>query len=443
MKVTRATSSRRQIDTLLVAVARQPILVSAVAAVLLLGLANWGPTSTFSTSSLDSPLFGEQHVFDGIQAHKCKTNAIIYMAQKKHTSYDRDSYGLLLKSLDLLHTNYLMINNHYQNTTVFIFHTGDFDSDDLRIMESRYERKYRGVIQLVNLLGTSYWQIPEWLAGDDPATWLYPQFTVGYRHMIRWYAIKMWHFFRELNTQLGCNYRFIMRMDEESFLHSPIEYDLFGFMSQNNYQYAYRLCSYEMADMRNIMNNYTHLMRYNRTKGGKRWREKRGFNKASCGFYNNWFIGELELFMQDDVQHFLNWIDRESYMYRRRTNDLVIQTATVLTFVDQTRIHRFLDWTYEHFTMDKTTNCPQWGALQLGYEDQTPQKTLKAFMTEFVTARNCSLETPGYYTLKLAELNVKDLSPTYNHIPMERQHLNISMIKAGKVDRQNEGTNSG
>jgi hypothetical protein len=93
--------------------------------------------------------------------------------------------------------------------------------------------------------------------------------------------------------------------------------------------------------------------------------------------------------------------------------------------------------------MDKTTNCPQWGALQLGYEDQTPQKTLKAFMTEFVTARNCSLETPGYYTLKLAELNVKDLSPTYNHIPMERQHLNISMIKAGKVDRQNEGTNSG
>jgi hypothetical protein len=440
MKLTRATSSRPLTDALLMAVARRPILVSVVAA-FLLGLASLGPS--FGMSTLDSSLFGEAHVFDCMQAHECKTNAIIYMAQKKHTSYDRDSYGLLLKSLDLLHANYLTINNHYQNTTVFIFHTGDFDGGDLRIMESRYERKFRGVIKLVNLLGTSYWQVPEWLANDDPATWLYPQFTVGYRHMIRWYAIKMWDFFRELNTRLGCEYRFIMRMDEESFLHSPIEYDLFGFMSQNNYQYAYRLCSYEMSDMRNIMNNYTHLMKNNQTTGAKRWGVKRGFSKAFCGFYNNWFIGELGLFMQDDIQHFLNWIDRESYMYRRRTNDLVIQTATVLSFADQRRIHRFLDWTYEHFTMDKKTNCPHWGALQLGYEDSFAQKTVNAFLAEFVTARNCSLTGPGQYSLQLAELNVKDLSPTYNHIPPERQHLNITMIKAGKVDRKNEGINSG
>ena len=122
------------------------------------------------------------------QQQRCKTNAIVYMAQKQHTSYTRDSYSLLLNSLDLLYKNYLMIDNHYQNATVMIFHTGDFNSTDLQEIESRYDPKYHGVMTLVNLLGTSYWQLPEWLSGDDPSTWWHPQFSMGYRHMIRWYA---------------------------------------------------------------------------------------------------------------------------------------------------------------------------------------------------------------------------------------------------------------
>ena len=380
------------------------------------------------------------------QQQRCKPNAIVYMAQKQHTSYTtRDSYSLLLNSLDLLYKNYLMINNHYQNATVMIFHTGDFNSTDLHEMESRYDPKYHGVMTLVNILGTSYWQLPEWLSGDDPSTWWHPQFSMGYRHMIRWYAIQIWNYFRDqqrqLSTSPSChNYRFVMRMDEESLLHSPINYDLFHYMSHHEYQYAYRLCSYEMVAIKPIFINYTAMMRENGNH--PLWKGKRHFNQASCGFYNNWFIGEIDFFLQDNVQHFLNWIDRQSFIYRRRTNDLVIQTATILAFANETRIHRFLDWTYEHFTLDETTKCPVWGALQGGYDDRTAHQQINVFVAEYVTARNCSVND-GKYGIQIINISVKDMSPTYNHIPADMQNTMIPMVKAGKMDRCHEGLNSG
>lgn len=100
-----------------------------------------------------------------------RPNAIVYLAQKKHSSYDRDSYGLLLKSLDLLYENYLLIDNHYQQAHIYIFHTGDFDLADLQTLESRFPEYTHGTIQLVNLAGTEFWHLPEHLREDDQTSW--------------------------------------------------------------------------------------------------------------------------------------------------------------------------------------------------------------------------------------------------------------------------------
>jgi hypothetical protein len=113
----------------------------------------------------------------------CKENAVIYMAQKKHSSYNRDSHGLLTKSITLLFDNYLN-QHHYNNTNVFIFHTGDFNIDDLKQMEAPLSTK--GLLHLVDLSNTTFWEIPEWLRGEDPQTWgAMAEFSVGYRHMVR------------------------------------------------------------------------------------------------------------------------------------------------------------------------------------------------------------------------------------------------------------------
>jgi hypothetical protein len=115
--------------------------------------------------------------------YSSKPNAIIYMAQKSHKVYLRNSLALLEKSLDLLFQNYLMIDQHYLNVTVFIFHTGDFDASDLMTWEQRYPAESKGTIQLIDLLNTPYWQVPDWLDEGDLPNWRNPEFNIGYRHM--------------------------------------------------------------------------------------------------------------------------------------------------------------------------------------------------------------------------------------------------------------------
>jgi hypothetical protein len=113
----------------------------------------------------------------------CKGNAIIYMAQKHHSSYGRNSFNLLKKSLSLLYQNYLNWQ-HNNDTNVFIFHTGDFNLDDVSELESTLDRK--GLLHIVDLSNSTFWEVPEWLRAEDPSTWgAYPEFSVGYRHMVR------------------------------------------------------------------------------------------------------------------------------------------------------------------------------------------------------------------------------------------------------------------
>jgi len=124
-------------------------------------------------------------IVKGDDERSCRKNAVIYLAQKKHSSYDRDSYGILLRSLELLEKNYLSINNHRDNTDVIIFHTSDFDSSDLDVFEQRFEKAFRDGLHLVDLNGTKYWKRPQWHKNDNPLEWYaYPLFSEGYRRMM-------------------------------------------------------------------------------------------------------------------------------------------------------------------------------------------------------------------------------------------------------------------
>ena len=137
-----------------------------------------------SASTTKHPLFLFPTILSSPDSNGvCNENAVIYMAQKKHSSYNRDSHALLTKSIKLLYDNYLN-QQHYNNTNVFIFHAGDFNIDDLKQMEAPLSTK--GLIHLVDLSNTTFWEIPEWLRGEDTQTWgAMAEFSVGYRHMVR------------------------------------------------------------------------------------------------------------------------------------------------------------------------------------------------------------------------------------------------------------------
>ena len=302
---------------------------------------------------------------------------------------------------------------------------------------------------------------------------------------IRWYAVRMWDYFDEINRITGTKYRYIMRMDEESFLHSPIPYDLFGFMAEHDYWYAYRLCSYEMNAIQKIFHNYTGVIRRSSVEYAN-WTKNRHFNGGSCGFYNNWFIGSLQFFRSRNVQHMLQWFDHEGFMYRDRLNDLVIQTAAVYAFCPTANIHRFLDWSYEHFTLSQgsggsiageevntTAACPIWGALSTGYLDPNSERLVSTFLKQ-VREAQCTIDNNSdeyadppsagsaassassasvistrrrrrkrFPLLHVSRDHVRDLSPTYNHLPPAMRNMTILSVKAGRIDLPGRGEESG
>jgi len=380
--------------------------------------------ATLSVQCLDSATI----LMRGASNRKCRSNAIVYLAQKQHSSYGRDSYGILLQSFDLLHKNYLSVDEHIDNTDVFIFHTGDFNATDLDVLEARFGSTYRGVIRLVDLSGSPYWARPKHHLEDDPKTWYaYPLFSEGYRQMMHWFAIDIWEFFDRLNAQTGCSYRYLFRMDEDSFLHSRIDYDVFDLMGTQGYVYGFRMCSYEMKVAQRMW-----------TWWGKRHADfvpQRELDLRMCGIYNNFFVADLQFFQSPEVKAFLRYIDKQGQIYRRRLGDLMIHSMVVYGYAPQDRVHRFLDFTYEHGTVNQTNGCLIWGGIQAGYNDPDAIATLRQY-EEAMTAKTCPVNT--------TYLTDGDLSPSYAHVPAEhRGQFSLYTVTAGRVELAGKGILSG
>lgn len=350
----------------------------------------------------------------------CRRNAVVYLAQKKHSSYGRDSYNVLLQSLSLLTKNYLSLSDHLNNTNIFIFHNGDFDHLDLQRIESLIGPGSRGAVHFVDLSGSRFWARPKSNRNDDPSSWYaYPLFSEGYRRMMHWYAIDIWQFFKRLNDETDCGYRYIFRLDEDSFIHSTISYDIFEFFRSNQYVYGFRLCAYEMQVTQRM---WTWWKRRDPT-----FVPQRDIDLQMCGFYNNLFVADLEFFQSDRVKEFLDFIDFHGHIYRRRLGDLMIHTMAVLAFAPPERIHRFLDFTYEHGTENQTSGCLAWGGIQAGYNDPNASTTLEAFYQSRLISRNCQANATF--------LHDPDLSPSYAHVPDEwKGRLSLHTIVAGRVD---------
>jgi alpha 1,2-mannosyltransferase len=291
----------------------------------------------------------------------------VYLAQNTpcDTQYGRDSRSLLEKSLDLFYQNY----NDRFGQDIVIFHEGDFsakDQDDVR--KGRRE---------INFLKTEF-NIPDILPRHEvPEIWEDGRgttFGMGHRHMIRFYGLQIFDIIDEMG------YDWFARLDDESFIHSPIDYDLFDFMQRCGYEYAYRV---DILDAKSRTRGYDNVVKgyvqaekirpcfWNRTRvsvGRKalvksealwRWGKDKLFGKSilpptpiSCYerwcYYNNFFITKLSFWKSPQVQSFLHYMDRVGGAYKYNWSDLVFQSTAVQLFMPREKVFKFCDFTYEH-----------------------------------------------------------------------------------------------
>lgn len=298
--------------------------------------------------------------------NKDKT-VIVYLAMNtaKDESYGRDSRSMLEKSLDSLYKHY---NNVFKHDIIVFYDSKHpfYESDIEKITNNRKEITFR-------LIDDSLWRPPECeeiKRKPDPKKWTDPKFSLGYRNMMRWYGILIYKYLSDLG------YEMYMRMDDDSILHSDINYDMFQFLHDNNYQYGFRCyCNDHMnvakyfiefcksyIDDNNIKNYWLDRFLSYRFSP-KKWTTTQ-YN--ILGYYNNFLISKLDFWMRDDVQKFLRALDESGLMYTRRWNDLISQAATIQIFMDRNKIYQFTDWAYEHATFSGNYNTREslvWGGL--------------------------------------------------------------------------------
>mmetsp|Transcript_14450 Transcript_14450/g.31114 ORF Transcript_14450/g.31114 Transcript_14450/m.31114 type:complete len:450 (+) Transcript_14450:260-1609(+) len=372
---------------------KKPAAASSAASAAIASPSNAAPNDTTSKSrTIDNNKNNNNSNNQTQSAHNSigllsnHTDVIVYLAQfsKYHSSYgfQQNATGLskLNKSLDLLYTNYV---NHFPFCDVIVFYDSDHGPDAETIADLSRDRPQ---LKFHELNGT-WWELPYGLKAIQRFVWNRPAFSVGYRHMIRWFAVLMWRYL----TMEG--YTHVMRMDDDSYLHSRVKYNLFEYMRENNKRYAFRQPVVEDG----VGTGYDELIdgfleEYPDATSPKLIDLYKQDRRVS--FYNNWFMADISFFMSPPASVLLNTIDMSKLIYTQRTGDLVIHSTVARLFLRPKEIHWFRDFTYEHMTLCRKekcgpfvlNGCPQNGGISRGsgvYTDEEWSEFAKTVKSRF------------------------------------------------------------
>ena len=327
---------------------------------------------------------------------------IVYLTQAaRHSTYGRDSWGSLQRSIAMLFENY---NAKQRDDIIF------FEQHNSNI--SSAQRK--SVLEMCRPAFARFYELPRWHFRVPPGAeqpimprngtrrqrsrweqqtrrWLYPRFSAGYRHMIRFFTLGLW----DIVTSLG--YTYVMRLDEESYLWSPIRYNVFRFMAERQLDYAYRLASWESGNTIQLASGQFHswirdfissrnlstqveqsgwlLAPCSRLNGSSKLRAA-DYSLARCGDgnfpYNNFFVSRVGFWQRRDVQDFLRAVNDSQQIYFERFNDILWHGSALQIFLRSSRVHMFNDFSYEHVTVKLARlggvaeECIGFGSLALG-----------------------------------------------------------------------------
>ena len=216
--------------------------------------------------------------------------------------------------------------------------------------------------------------------------WILPaKYSVGYRHMIRFYALGLW------NIVARAGYKYVMRLDEDSWLRSPVRYNLFDYMSERRLVYAYRLGNWESGanlftggKFHDLVREYVVSRNLTRRVESSGWllepcaepRAVANYTVEQCGNalnpYSNFFITKVSFWLSDEVQDFLQVVNESQTIYYERFGDHLFHGAAMQVFLQRESVHMFQDFAYEHMTQKPVSvngsdvTCYGYGGYALG-----------------------------------------------------------------------------
>ena len=236
--------------------------------------------------------------------------------------------GWLINALQHLKKNF---NSEYKYP-VILFHEPDFTERQKHLIRSCVNDSI--FFQEVKMKVSSY------LTRPVPKDIHCGGKSVGYKNMCRFQAKTVY----EQPIIQGFDYLF--RMDDDSILTYPVEFDIFKYMNSHNLVYGYRgIASEKHQCVKGLWEAATHYI-------NKHNIQTQFFNSWHHGriYYNNFEISKSDLWLSRKYREFMDYIDKLGGIYYHRWGDAPIKSIAVSMFVPLNRTHHFGNVPYQHGT---------------------------------------------------------------------------------------------
>ena len=187
-------------------------------------------------------------------------------------------------------------------------------------------------------------EVPKFLSHLDIPERLPPSgATMGYRHMCRFFSGMI---FRQ---PVICKYDWFWRLDTDSFLLEKINYDVFKFMDDNNFEYGYnRICRDQPLVVVGLGEAAKKYLKDNNITPNFLHKFEREGVWDRFTYFTNFAIAKVSFWRRKDVDAFFNFIDRNGWIYTRRWGDAPLHLIAISTFMKENKTHCFNDIAYKH-----------------------------------------------------------------------------------------------
>jgi len=135
-----------------------------------------------------------------------------------------------------------------------------------------------------------------------------------------------------------------LRLDDDSKILRPINYDIFSVMREKGYSYGFVTV---VNDIRACVTGlWESTCRYIRersinTQFFNRWNYPRMY-------YNNFEVAKMSFWRSCAYRSFVDYVDRLGGIYYHRWGDAPIKSIAISMFLSEKQVHHFDDIGYEH-----------------------------------------------------------------------------------------------
>lgn len=237
---------------------------------------------------------------------------------------------LFEKSIELLKLNFLKHNNY----PIYVFNE-DVDNIFFERLNLEFDIKIKNIkikFELPNFLKNK--PVPESIHVDGVP---FP-FTLGYRHMCRFYAGEMY------KHEIVKDSDYYLRLDNDSFFISEVRYDIFSYMKNNNIIYGYNKITTDNPIV--VENLWESAFEY--SSKIKTIKKPIIDIKHPLIYYTNFEIAKTKWFLEKEYNDFYNFIDNLGGIYYKRWGDAAIKYLGIEMLLEDKYKHNFNDIDYRH-----------------------------------------------------------------------------------------------